>query len=93
MKQTRITSDSNASLQEFVERNAASKHLCSAENAGLTRFFRNHVNDGNQLESMLHGVLMISHDAQVAAPYVNHIATMTGGVGFEDLSRFYKVCD
>ena len=47
----------------------------------------------NQLESVLYGVLMISHDAQVATPYVNHIATMTGGVGFEDLSRFYKVCD
>ncbi|KZP16824.1 NTF2-like protein [Athelia psychrophila] len=26
----------------------------------------------------------------VAAPYVNHVATMTGGVGFQDLSRFYK---
>ena len=27
----------------------------------------------------------------VATPYVNHIATMTGGVGFQDLARFYKV--
>ncbi|TCD67089.1 hypothetical protein EIP91_000552 [Steccherinum ochraceum] len=26
----------------------------------------------------------------VAVPYVNHVATMTGGVGFEELSRFYK---
>lgn len=26
----------------------------------------------------------------VASPYVNHIPTMTGGVGFDDLSRFYK---
>ncbi|KAH8102552.1 hypothetical protein BXZ70DRAFT_789880 [Cristinia sonorae] len=26
----------------------------------------------------------------VAAPYVNHVPTMTGGVGFEELSRFYK---
>lgn len=29
-------------------------------------------------------------ETQVAAPYVNHVATMTGGVGFQDLSRFYK---
>lgn len=28
---------------------------------------------------------------QVATPYVNHIATMTGGMGFKDLARFYKV--
>lgn len=28
---------------------------------------------------------------EVASPYVNHVATMTGGVGFENLSRFYKV--
>lgn len=27
----------------------------------------------------------------VATPYVNHVATMTGGVGFEHLARFYKV--
>jgi len=26
----------------------------------------------------------------VAVPYVNHVATMTGGVGYEDLARFYK---
>jgi carboxymethylenebutenolidase len=26
----------------------------------------------------------------VAEPYVNHIPTMTGGVGFEDLRRFYQ---
>ncbi|MFN4260375.1 MAG: dienelactone hydrolase family protein [Gemmataceae bacterium] len=26
----------------------------------------------------------------VAQPYVNHIPTMTGGVGFEELHRFYK---
>ena len=26
----------------------------------------------------------------VAEPYVNHVPTMTGGVGYEDLSRFYK---
>ncbi|KDQ63482.1 hypothetical protein JAAARDRAFT_65514 [Jaapia argillacea MUCL 33604] len=26
----------------------------------------------------------------VSAPYVNHIPTMTGGVGYEDLARFYK---
>ncbi|CAL1695234.1 unnamed protein product [Somion occarium] len=26
----------------------------------------------------------------VATPYVNHIATMTGGVGYEHLARFYK---
>jgi carboxymethylenebutenolidase len=26
----------------------------------------------------------------VAEPYVNHIPTMTGGVGFKDLLRFYK---
>jgi carboxymethylenebutenolidase len=26
----------------------------------------------------------------VAAPYVNHIPTMTGGVGYEQLRRFYK---
>ena len=26
----------------------------------------------------------------VASPYVNHIPTMTGGVGYEDLHRFYQ---
>jgi hypothetical protein len=26
----------------------------------------------------------------VASPYVNHIPTMTGGVGYQDLARFYK---
>ena len=26
----------------------------------------------------------------VAEPYVNHIPTMTGGVGYRDLPRFYK---
>jgi carboxymethylenebutenolidase len=26
----------------------------------------------------------------VAAPYVNHVPTMTGGVGHEELKRFYK---
>ena len=26
----------------------------------------------------------------VAAPYVNHIPTMTGGVGHDQLKRFYK---
>ncbi|KZT30626.1 NTF2-like protein [Neolentinus lepideus HHB14362 ss-1] len=27
----------------------------------------------------------------VTSPYVNHIPTMTGGVGYDDLARFYKV--
>ncbi|EJF66942.1 hypothetical protein DICSQDRAFT_47369 [Dichomitus squalens LYAD-421 SS1] len=27
---------------------------------------------------------------QVFTPYVNHVATMTGGVGYEELARFYK---
>lgn len=26
----------------------------------------------------------------VAAPYVNHVPTMTGGVGYDDLKRFYS---
>ena len=26
----------------------------------------------------------------VAAPYVNHVPTMTGGVGHDQLKRFYK---
>ncbi|KAI9572542.1 NTF2-like protein [Boletus coccyginus] len=26
----------------------------------------------------------------VATPYVNHVPTMTGGVGYDDLARFYK---
>ncbi|KAL7285108.1 hypothetical protein ACG7TL_000200 [Trametes sanguinea] len=26
----------------------------------------------------------------VATPYVNHVPTMTGGVGYQDLARFYK---
>lgn len=30
---------------------------------------------------------------QVKVPYVNHIPTLTGGVGFDELARFYKVCD
>jgi len=29
-------------------------------------------------------------DTMVAEPYVNHIPTMTGGVGYEQLHRFYK---
>ncbi|KAG1833708.1 NTF2-like protein [Suillus variegatus] len=27
---------------------------------------------------------------QVATPYVNHVATMIGGIGYDDLTRFYK---
>ncbi|KAI0332005.1 hypothetical protein GY45DRAFT_1300045 [Cubamyces sp. BRFM 1775] len=27
---------------------------------------------------------------QVSTPYVNHVPTMTGGVGYKDLARFYK---
>ncbi|OJT10108.1 hypothetical protein TRAPUB_13464 [Trametes pubescens] len=27
----------------------------------------------------------------VSTPYVNHVPTMTGGVGYQDLARFYKV--
>ena len=27
---------------------------------------------------------------KVKVPYVNHIATLTGGVGYDDLARFYK---
>ena len=35
---------------------------------------------------------LIEHSCmQVSTPYVNHIATMTGGVGFQELARFYKV--
>ena len=30
---------------------------------------------------------------QVATPYVNHVPTMTGGVGYDDLARFYKVSE
>lgn len=26
----------------------------------------------------------------VAQPYVNHIPTLTGGIGYKDLHRFYK---
>jgi carboxymethylenebutenolidase len=29
-------------------------------------------------------------DTMVAEPYVNHIPTMTGGVGHDELKRFYK---
>jgi carboxymethylenebutenolidase len=29
-------------------------------------------------------------ETMVASPYVNHIPTMTGGVGHDDLARFYK---
>ena len=29
-------------------------------------------------------------DTMVAGPYVNHIPTMTGGVGHDELKRFYK---
>jgi len=31
----------------------------------------------------------------VSVPYVNHVSTMTGGVGYQELSRFYKYhfCD
>ncbi len=28
--------------------------------------------------------------AQIAEPYVNHVPTMTGGVGHDQLKRFYK---
>ncbi|KAI0053336.1 NTF2-like protein [Auriscalpium vulgare] len=27
----------------------------------------------------------------VKVPYVNHVATLTGGVGYDDLARFYKI--
>ena len=26
----------------------------------------------------------------VASPYVNHVPTLTGGIGYKDLHRFYK---
>jgi len=29
-------------------------------------------------------------ETMVAVPYVNHIPTMTGGVGYDELARFYK---
>ncbi|KAI9462478.1 hypothetical protein BJY52DRAFT_1257194 [Lactarius psammicola] len=30
------------------------------------------------------------HTYYVKVPYVNHVATLTGGVGYDDLARFYK---
>lgn len=36
-------------------------------------------------------LLLETMSTMVATPYVNHVATMTGGVGFEHLARFYKV--
>lgn len=29
-------------------------------------------------------------ETMVAEPYVNHVPTLTGGIGYEDLHRFYK---
>ena len=29
-------------------------------------------------------------NTMVEEPYVNHVPTMTGGVGYDDLKRFYK---
>ena len=34
---------------------------------------------------------LTSGQLQVKVPYVNHVATLTGGVGHDDLTRFYKV--
>ncbi|THH09466.1 hypothetical protein EW145_g1984 [Phellinidium pouzarii] len=34
--------------------------------------------------------LQISFSIKVKVPYVNHIPTMTGGVGYEELARFYR---
>ncbi|KAI0756737.1 hypothetical protein C8Q80DRAFT_1264759 [Daedaleopsis nitida] len=33
---------------------------------------------------------MKTMSTMVATPYVNHVPTMTGGVGYQDLARFYK---
>ena len=38
-------------------------------------------------------VRVIIHCYQVAVPYVNHVPTLTGGVGYEQLARFYKVSE
>lgn len=35
--------------------------------------------------------LLTSGQLQVKVPYVNHVATLTGGVGHDELARFYKV--
>ena len=35
--------------------------------------------------------LLTSGQLQVKVPYVNHVATLTGGVGYDELARFYKV--
>jgi hypothetical protein len=35
--------------------------------------------------------LLTSSQLQVKVPYVNHVATLTGGVGHDELARFYKV--
>ena len=34
----------------------------------------------------------LTSKSKVPTPYVNHVATLTGGVGYDDLARFYKVC-
>ena len=50
---------------------------------------RDDVNDG--AEHLLDSLgCLFSELVKVSTPYVNHIATMTGGVGYQELSRFYK---
>ena len=82
--------------QEFAERDSVSKCSIDVENsspvAQLHRFSRLSRNNVD------HGTYCVRSERdrglnarKVSTPYVNHVPTMTGGVGFEDLARFYKV--
>ncbi|KAI1793825.1 NTF2-like protein [Ganoderma leucocontextum] len=77
-------------------------HLRSANNLSYTRtltLLRSELGPHFPLEKLWERHTYFEFDKRdalktmatmVSTPYVNHVATMTGGVGFQDLARFYK---
>ncbi|PSR75864.1 hypothetical protein PHLCEN_2v8778 [Hermanssonia centrifuga] len=71
------------------ETSSVGPYIRSAVGLSYTRtleLLRRHLGPHFDLEG-----LWEKHTYYVSAPYVNHVPTMTGGVGFKDLARFYKV--
>ncbi|KAH8997614.1 hypothetical protein EDB92DRAFT_2052503 [Lactarius akahatsu] len=46
--------------------------------------------NSNALQEFVERDAPKSMSTMVKVPYVNHVATLTGGVGYDDLARFYK---
>ncbi|KAI0080316.1 NTF2-like protein [Panus rudis PR-1116 ss-1] len=84
------------------EKSTADPHVRSATGVSLTRtleILRRYLGPHFDLENLWEKHTyyeFVTRDApktmstMVSAPYVNHVATLTGGVGYEELARFYK---